>query len=90
MDTTDPRMDKGQCATYKTQMFVQTACVIPQDMERDRRVLGLAYSCLIIFISLAILNYVDYIRQIQKNDYLEWDVKTITAGDYTVEFVLDA
>lgn len=30
--------------------------------------------------------YVDYIRSIQANNYVEWDVKTITAGDYSVEF----
>jgi len=30
--------------------------------------------------------YVDYIRSVQANNYIEWDVKTITAGDYSVEF----
>ena len=39
-----------------------------------------------VFISLFMIVYVDYIRSIQANNYVEWDVKTITAGDYTVEF----
>lgn len=30
--------------------------------------------------------YVDYIRSIQASNFVEWDVKTITAGDYSVEF----
>jgi len=30
--------------------------------------------------------YVDYIRSVQANNYVEWDVKTITAGDYSIEF----
>ena len=24
----------------------------------------------------------------QKNNYVDWDVKTVTAGDYTIEFDL--
>ena len=32
--------------------------------------------------------YFDFIRQVQKNAYIEWDIKTITAGDYSVEFDL--
>jgi hypothetical protein len=30
--------------------------------------------------------YIDFIRQVAKNNFVEWDVKTITAGDYTCEF----
>ncbi len=32
----------------------------------------------------------DYVKKIQANDYVEWDVNTITAGDYSIEFDLDA
>ena len=39
-----------------------------------------------MFISLFIINYFDYVRKAQEFDYVEWDVKTITAGDYSVEF----
>ena len=31
----------------------------------------------------------DYVKKIQANDYVEWDVNTITAGDYSIEFDLD-
>ena len=40
-------------------------------------------------MGLAILNYLDYIKKLQENKYIEWDLKTITSGDYTVEFALD-
>ena len=33
--------------------------------------------------------YLDYIKKIQENNYIEWDIKTITAGDYTIEFDID-
>lgn len=41
-------------------------------------------------MSLSIINYFDYIKKHQENKYIEWDVKTITSSDYTVEFALDA
>lgn len=28
---------------------------------------------------------IDYMRSYFRNSYIEWDVKTITAGDYTIE-----
>lgn len=35
------------------------------------------------------VNYLDFVKKTSENDYLEWDLKTITAGDYTIEFDLD-
>lgn len=35
------------------------------------------------------INYFDYMRQYAYYSYIEWDVKTITAADYTVEFEID-
>lgn len=34
------------------------------------------------------INYLDFIKKVQENSYLEWDLKTVTSGDYTVEFEL--
>ena len=42
-----------------------------------------------MFISLFIVNYLDYIKKVQINNYVEWDVKTITAGDFTIEFDIE-
>jgi len=30
----------------------------------------------------------DYIDNVQALSFIDWDVKTITAGDYTIEFDL--
>jgi hypothetical protein len=38
-----------------------------------------------VFIALFFVVYVDYLRATFKNLNIEWDVKTITAGDYSVE-----
>jgi hypothetical protein len=32
--------------------------------------------------------YLDYIRAVEKNMYVDFDVQTVTAGDYTIEFDL--
>lgn len=50
-----------------------------------RKLQGLAISCLIVFLYLFITVYFDYIRIKQNLDYLTFDFKTVTAGDYTVE-----
>jgi len=43
-----------------------------------------------VFIALFVIIYLDYIKKVQENNYIEWDVKTITAGDYTIEFDIES
>ena len=43
-------------------------------------------SCIAVLMYLFTLVFFDYIRCIQETLFVDWDVKTITAGDYTVEF----
>jgi hypothetical protein len=38
-----------------------------------------------VFIALFFVVFVDYINSVFKNAFIEWDVKTITAGDYSCE-----
>ena len=33
--------------------------------------------------------YFDYIKVVETNNYVDFDVQTITAGDYTIQFDLD-
>lgn len=67
-------------------LFVQIACTYTDAELSDRQVFGLYNACMGVFISLFMIVYVDYIRSVQANNYVEWDVKTITAGDYSIEF----
>ena len=41
-----------------------------------------------VFISLFFVSFLDYLKSIFKNTAVEWDVKTITAGDYSVEVTI--
>jgi len=54
----------------------------------QRQVFGLVTACTAVFIYLFTIVYFDYIKTLQKTKYVDFDVKTITAGDYTVEFDL--
>lgn len=38
-----------------------------------------------VFIALFFVVFVDYLSSVFKNSFIEWDVKTITAGDYSCE-----
>lgn len=79
-DTTSP------CFQLDSQLFLQTGCLIPTDLVEERVERGLVLGCAAVFIALFIVNYLDYIKKSQENNYVEWDVKTITSGDFTIEF----
>jgi hypothetical protein len=77
---------KEECQNQLSQIFVQVGCTLASEGVADRQIQGLALGCAAVFIALFVLNFVDYIKQVQINEYVEWDVKTITAADYTIEF----
>ena len=71
-------------------MFVQVGCLIPPADMEGRIERGLVLGCAAVFIALFVVNYLDYIKKTQENNYVEWDVKTITSGDFTIEFDIKA
>lgn len=64
-------------------------CLIPKDQINGRQIFGLFVGCLAVFVYLFTVVYFDYIHHVQKNKYVDWDVKTITAGDYSTEHDID-
>lgn len=70
-------------------VYLQTPCLISDDLQTERRVFGLLAGCISVFVYLYTVAYFDYIKTVQANSYVDWDVKTITAGDYTIEFDID-
>ena len=42
--------------------------------------------CIGAFIALFVVNFIDYMKKDSENSFVEWDLKTLTANDYTVEF----
>ena len=65
---------------------MQIPCIIPSDELVDRKVMGLGIACLGVFLYLYIFLSVEYIKSYQDNMFIDWDVNTISAADYTCEF----
>ena len=66
--------------------FVQIPCTI--DETEGRQIEGLLIGCMGVFIALFFVSYIDYMKSVFKSTAVEWDVKTITAGDYSVEVAI--
>ena len=77
------------CYTEDSFMFLQVGCLLPDEQVAKRRKSGLFLGSIGVFIALFVINYLDYIKKVSENSYVEWDLKTITAGDYTIEFNID-
>ena len=75
-----------ECFSGSAQLFLQIACKLTHEEVTDRRVQGLFIASLTIAVALYVSVFTDYIRQVAKNDFVEWDIKTVTSGDYTIEF----
>lgn len=65
--------------------FIQYACELKAP-KGERQILGLYMACTAVFIFFYSTVYFDYIRAIESTNQLDYDVKTITAGDYSSEF----
>lgn len=77
------------CLHEDSQMFIQYGCTLPDEEIGSRKKHALLLGSTAVFVALFVVNYIDCIKKVQENSYVEWDVKTITAGDYSVEFYLD-
>lgn len=64
-------------------------CEIDNDMVLERHIYGLVGASLAVFIYLFTVVYIDYVKSVQTNSYVDFDVQTITAADYTIEFDLE-
>ena len=56
------------CKSSTTQIFMQVACLVPEDQIADREVKGLALACCAVFISLFTINFLDYVKKVQDNN----------------------
>lgn len=69
-------------------LYMQMPCLVPQRKVTHRRIIGLFISCLTVFMFLFISLTLEYLRRVQANKFVDWDIKTVTAADYTVEFAI--
>lgn len=48
--------------------------------------MGLGIASLGVFLYLFVHTSIEYIKSVQDNNFVDWDVKTVSAADYTCEF----
>jgi hypothetical protein len=65
--------------------FIQYACEL-EDPIGTRQTYGLYFTCTAVFIYFYATVFIDWIKSVEKTNQLDYDVKTLTAGDYSVEF----
>ena len=82
---TDDPIIQEECYSHDSHIFIQVACVMTEEELVHRKEVNLAMACLVAFVALFLVNYIDYMQRCQENNYIYWDVKTLTSGDYTVE-----
>ena len=63
-------------------------CIVPHEKYGSRLVFGLFCSCTGVFIYLFTVVFFDWLRCSQKSIFVDYDIKTITAADYSIEFNL--
>lgn len=80
-------LNDGECGD-DAYFFLQVPCLFPPGQYVWRQLVGLGVSTWAVFVYFFTLTYFQYIQCVQKNKYIDWDIKTITAADYTVEFDL--
>jgi hypothetical protein len=76
------------CTNDEAFVYVQLPCLISHEKNASRLTRGLIAGCLTVFVYLYTVVYFDYCSTVQVTKYVDTDVKTITAGDYTIEFDL--
>lgn len=81
---------EASCNADAAIFFVQSSCKLSSSDISTRKLYGLCVASLAVFMALFFNIFVDYIKSIEKNLNVEWDVKTITAGDYSVEVDIPA
>lgn len=67
--------------------FIQYACQFEEQVGH-RQVYGLYFACTAVFIYFYATTFIEYIRSMEACNQVDYDVKTLTAGDYSVEFVI--
>ena len=81
-----PDVDFKHCIQEKSLLFVQVGCMLPNSTLVSQKKFGLLMGCTGVFIALFVVNFIDYMDEDLENGLLKWDLSTLTADDYTIQF----
>lgn len=68
--------------------YIQAPCILPSQQIKERRIIGLFVACVTVFTVFFSMTYIEYIKSVQQFKYVDFDFKTLTAADYTMEFTI--
>lgn len=66
--------------------YLQAPCVIRADKVKFRKLMGLVVATISVFVILFSVTFIDYTKGVQAFQYVDFDFKTLSTGDYTVQF----
>ncbi|CDW85661.1 UNKNOWN [Stylonychia lemnae] len=82
----DPASVPAQCKNTNAQIYVQYSCEQPKELlERKYRELSYV-SCLGAFAACVFSIVIYYFKRTSKLNQIDWDIQTITPGDYTLHY----
>ena len=76
----------GNACDQESYLYMQIPCLVPKSKMAQRKLIGLYISCTAVFIFLFVQITLNYIRRVESHRFVDWDLKTVSAADYTVEF----
>jgi len=79
----------AECTIDESLFYYQYECEQPVDGPQglnEKRQQGLVVSCIGVFVSLIYLTGMYYLSSVASIDFKAWDVGTVTASDFTVEY----
>lgn len=76
------------CTTNPAKIYMQFKCKEGIDRLNNKREEGLLVSCLACVACVVFLVVVYYQKKTNSLDFQSWDVATLTASDFTVEYTI--
>lgn len=74
------------CVDKSAYLYVQYSCAIPADSLQERHKDLSILACIAIFAASLYLIVLYFVKRNSKMNQLDWDIQTITPGDYTLQY----
>ena len=80
--------DLKKSCNGKSYFYIQAPCLIPAQNHSKRQIIGLVVASIASFTYLFSQLFFEYMLNVQRNKFVDYDVRTITAADYSAEFTI--
>lgn len=80
-----PTAGNEDCGTKSAQFFIQYRCKQHEEDQYEKYNQIAFVTVCVLFVAFFFILYIQYLKQNAKLDVLKYDLRTITASDFTVE-----